>query len=436
MTVRKVRTIMAASIAAAVLVTAACASPGEEGAGGGEVLRLWHYEAENGAAGQAWAEAMRIFQEEHPDVQLEFEKKAFDQIQNTASMVLNSDEGPDIMEYNKGNATVGLLSSQGLLTDLTDVAAERGWSDLLPESLKTTAVYDDRGVMGTGSWYGVPNYGEFVLVYYNKDIFAQHGLDVPTSLDGFEEVMQTLADAGVTPLALGGAEFPIGQVWYQLALSQADRQWVNDYQLFENPVDFHGPEATFGAEKLDEWVRNGYIAPFSAGLKNEDMALAFTGQESPIMITGSWIYGRMISEIADSFDWGIFPFPGNELTAGSSGQLWVVPETSRNKELAYDFIDITLRPEVQAILGNAGGLPVNADPQDITDAKALELVEAFDQVVKNDGLAFYPDWPVPGYGDVLVSSLQSLINQSKSPQEVLDEMAEPYESGVAQIPVE
>ena len=37
-------------------------------------------------------------------------------------MILNSDEGPDIMEYNKGNATAGLLSTQGLLTDLTDEA--------------------------------------------------------------------------------------------------------------------------------------------------------------------------------------------------------------------------------------------------------------------------------------------------------------------------
>ena len=35
-------------------------------------------------------------------------------------MILNSSEGPDIMEYNKGNATAGLLSTQGLLTDLSE----------------------------------------------------------------------------------------------------------------------------------------------------------------------------------------------------------------------------------------------------------------------------------------------------------------------------
>ena len=59
-------------------------------------------------------------------------------------MIINSDEGPDIMEYNKGNATAGLLSSQGLLTDLTAEAEKRGWDKKLSPSLQTTARYDDR----------------------------------------------------------------------------------------------------------------------------------------------------------------------------------------------------------------------------------------------------------------------------------------------------
>ena len=42
----------------------------------------------------------------------------------TPGMIISSDEGPDIMEYNKGNATAGLLASQGLLTDLTEQATE------------------------------------------------------------------------------------------------------------------------------------------------------------------------------------------------------------------------------------------------------------------------------------------------------------------------
>ena len=77
-------------------------------------------------------------------------------------MILNSDEAPDIMEYNKGNATAGLLSKQGLLTDLTGEATKRGWDKLLSPSLQTTAKYDADGIMGGDKWYGVPNYGEYV----------------------------------------------------------------------------------------------------------------------------------------------------------------------------------------------------------------------------------------------------------------------------------
>lgn len=77
--------------------------------------------------GAAWDEAMKQFQAKHPDVELVYENKGFEQIRQTAQMILNSDEAPDVMEYNKGNATAGLLSSQGLLTDLSAEATKRGW---------------------------------------------------------------------------------------------------------------------------------------------------------------------------------------------------------------------------------------------------------------------------------------------------------------------
>lgn len=397
----------------------------------GGTLKLWHYESANGAMGIAWDEAIKVFEEE-TGATVEFELKSFEQIQQTAGMVLSSDEGPDIMEYNKGNATAGLLSSQGLLTDLTDVAEERGWTEMLPESIQTTARYDERGVMGSGSWFGVPNYGEFVTVYYNKALFEEHGVEVPTTLEEMEAVMDTFVDAGVTPLGVAGAEYPAGQLFYELALSQADRDFVTAYQTYTEDVDFQADPLKYGAETFDAWVKAGYVSTEAASLKAEDMGVAFINGTTPMIVSGSWWYGRFVSEIS-GFDWGIFNFPGNTLNAGSSGNLWVVPENSENKELAYEFIDITMRPEIQALLGNNGGLPLAADPADVTDEKSQELITAFNEVLENDGLAFYPDWPVPGYYDVLVSAFQSLINQSKSPDEVLTEIGTAYDDGVANI---
>ena len=48
-------------------------------------------------------------------------------------------------------------------------------------------------------------------------------------------------------------------------------------------------------------------------------------------------------------------------------------------------------------------------------------------------LAFYPDWPAPGYYDTMVAGVQELINGSKSPSQVLDELAKPYNDNLADI---
>ncbi|GIJ34381.1 ABC transporter substrate-binding protein [Verrucosispora sp. WMMD703] len=427
---RRFRSVAVAATVAALAATSLAACGDDGGDSEANVLKLWHYESANSAMGIAWDRAIEIFKEEHEGVEVRFERKAFEQIQQNAGMIINSSEGPDVMEYNKGNATAGLLSSQGLLTDLTEEATERGWDTALSPSLQTTARYDN-GVMGSGNWYGVPNYGEYVMVYYNKDLFTEHGVTVPTTLAEMTAAMDTFVAKGVTPLGMSGAEYPAGQLFYQLALSRADRAFVDNYQLYANPVDFTADPLKYGAETFAEWVDKGYIAKDSASLKAEDMGTGFISGKTPMIVSGSWWFGRFKSEI--SFDWDTFLFPGNTLHAGSSGNLWVVPETSKAKSLAYDFIDITMRPEIQALIGNNGGVPVAGDPATINDPKDRKLIEDFNTVSSQDGLAFYPDWPVPGYYDVLVSGFQGLINQSRSPAQVLDAISGPYQDGVAEI---
>jgi len=71
---------------------------------------------------------------------------------------------------------------------------------------------------------------------------------------------------------------------------------------------------------------------------------------------------------------------------------------------------------------------VAANAADITDPDSLELVENFQTILDADGLAFYPDWPAPGYYDVLVANVQELINGTKDPSDFLDSIAEPYET--------
>lgn len=418
------------SITVAALALSACSGGGDSGStdGEGQTLTLWHYEGADSAMAKAWNAAVPIF-EEQTGATVKIEEKSFEQIQKTASQVLDTDAAPDLMEFNKGNATAGFLASTGLIADISDAVTEYGWDAKLAPSLQTTAKYTSDGVMGGDTWYGVPNYGEFVGVYYNLDAFAAAGLEVPTSYDEFVDVLDAFVAKGITPLAEAGAEYPLGQLWYQLALTEADRSWVDDYQLYKNPVDWNGSEVSYASETLKQYVDKGYIASDVSSVKAEDAGVSFINGTSPIFVSGSWWYGRFASEAG--FDWTLASFPGSKLSLGSSGNLWVVPERSQNKDLAYQFIDITMSPEIQAIIGNNGGVPVAADTADITDAKSKELIDTFNGVLDDDGLSFYPDWPAPGFYDVLVQELQGLVTGAQDPATTNTNLGKKYDEGTA-----
>ncbi|MCX4762528.1 extracellular solute-binding protein [Streptomyces sp. NBC_01275] len=424
---RRVTASAAAALAGSLLL-ASCGGSGGGGSSDAKTLRLWHYEGPTSAMGVAWAAAIKEFEATHPGVQVKFEEKSFDQIQKTAPMVLNSSDAPDLMEYNKGNATAGLLSKQGLLTDLTAEATKRGWDQLIGPGVRTTSQYDADGVMGSGKWYGVPDYAEYTMVYFNKDLFAKYKLAEPKTFDDLTAAMDRFVAEGITPLANSGAEYLAQQYLYQLALSKADRSWVDSYELYQGKADFHDAAWTYAADTFADWVKKGYLGKKSSGATAEQAGVSFIQGKAPILFSGSWWYGRFQTEA--TFDWGTALWPDSNLTLGSGGNLWVVPKSADNKELAYDFIDITLSKKIQNLLGNKGGVPVAADPNAVTDPKAKELIANFNTLSDRDGLAFYPDWPVPGFYDVLVSETQKLLTGGEKPDAYLDALQKAYDKGV------
>jgi raffinose/stachyose/melibiose transport system substrate-binding protein len=382
--------------------------------------------------GQAWRKAASIF-EEQTGAKVDYQKTAFEDLSDTASQLFGSSDAPDVSEYNKGNGTAGALSTLGVLKDLDSYYDQYGWSDKLADSLETTTMYDENGIMGSGKHYGVTNYGEFVFLYYNEDMLNKYGLKPPTTLDELESEMQTFKDAGITPLTTAAQEYPAGQLWYQLVLNNADRQFVNDYELYDNPVSFSKDPIASGTQTLADWVDKGYIDKASTGMTAEDAGLAFINGQSPFFFSGSWWYGRFGTDIKN-FTWGITDFPGSQLVPGSSGNIWVIPTVTDDLHtaMAAKFIDITMSPEVQAVLGNAGGLPVAANESDITDPSAQKLISLFNNVLDRDGLAFYPDWPTSTFYDDLNAGLQGLINGSLSVSDTEKQLQSDYDSGTEQ----
>lgn len=436
----------AAALAVAALGLAACSSGGGssqtpsstpvasgEADWSGETLTVLVYENDESAMGKAWREAAKVFEAE-TGAKVDYQITAFEDLSDTASQLFVSSDAPDLSEYNKGNGTAGALSTLGVLQNLDAFYESYGWDEKLAASLQTTTMYDEAGIMGSGAHYGVPNYGEFVFLYYNADMLAEKGIEVPASLEELEAAMATFAADGVTPLTTSAQEYPAGQLWYQLVLTGADRSFVDAYQLYDGKVDFASAPISEGTAKLADWVAKGYVSKASTGMTAEDAGLAFINGESPFFFSGSWWYGRFLNDIT-SFEFGITDFPGSTLVPGSSGNLWVIPTVTDelHTQMAAYFIDVTMRPEIQAILGNAGGLPVAADPADITDENAQALIELFNKVLDRDGLAFYPDWPTSTFYDDLNAGMQGLINGSLTLEQTAAQLQSDYDSGTEQF---
>ncbi|GAA3029625.1 ABC transporter substrate-binding protein [Microbacterium dextranolyticum] len=422
------KTKAAVAIAAAVVAAlgvSGCSASGGGGNEDGKTLKVWWWENDDSALSAAWNKAIDTFKEKHPDVKVEFELKTYEQMQQSGQLLLDSDDAPDVLEYLKGNATAGVVSQAGLLTDLTDVAKERGWK--VDNSVQAVGLYDN-GLMGSGKRYGVTNYGEYVPVWYNKSLFDKYNLTVPTSVAGLEKDMQTFVDNGVTPLALGSADYPGVHLLYQLALENMDATSLAAYQRFDGDVDWSAWEKA--AEKIVDWTNKGYISKNSTGIPAQDAGNAFIAGTYPIFYSGTWWAGQFDKEVKD-FSFDQFLFPGTNYAPGSGGNLWVVPEKAKNKKLAYDFIDITMSDEIQSYLGESGQVPVSADASKITSPTGKLVTEQFNKLqdATDGGLAWYPDWPVAGLNDVLIQNTTALVQGTKTPQQAVESIQAAYDQG-------
>lgn len=420
----------AAATAAVVVSLAGCAGGSGEG-GGGETFTILQYENPETAQGQGWELALEIFKEKHPDVEVDFQTTSFDAMRQNAKITLTGNDVPDVIEFNKGNADGGQLAAQGLLTPLTDAVEEYGWDEKITGGMQAFAKYDEQGLAGSGEWYGIPNIGEYVMFYYNKDLFAQAGITAePATLEEFEAAMDKLLAAGITPISSSAATsqgFNQMWVWYSLVSAQADRESIDDFMFLREPVDFAESPWGDAAERFQQWIDKGYVGTELGGLNFEQATVNFLSGEKAMLIWNQGEFARIREQA--SFPWGYFTLPGAEMQMGSSGHLWGVPANAKNKELAYDWIDITLSEEVQNKIGQLGGLPLAGDASTIEDDLTREYTERFNELLDADSLSFYPDYPVAGFLDFIQSGMQAMSNGNMTADEWTADLQKFYDEG-------
>lgn len=432
-----IRKGVAAFVASVVMVAgmSACGNGGskQDATEKPESISFWYYENPDSAETMAWKSAAEKFTKD-TGIKVKFETKSFTQIAQNASQFLNSDQAPDIMESNRGNGSAGMLSSMGLLSDLGPYVSKYGWDKEISKGDASIAKYTDRGVMEGNKWVGLPSYAEYQRVFYNKDMFTKQGLKIPTTMEEFEDACAKFKAAGITPIAADAQEYGVLWLWWSLVGTKADKKFIDDWHMYKHPVDWKSEPLTYATNKIDEWLQKGYISRNATGLKGEDTTVSFIKGESPIYQTGTWTESRFNTQIKN-FDWDASVLPGTKMLQGCTGNLLVIPERSKHKDWAARLLNNVISKDAQTLIANAGNVPLNADMSKVDNEKNKKMIEEYQGFAEKSALSYYPDYPASNLTDAMSSEFQELVNGTKKPDQVLQDLKKAYNTGVQDMGV-
>jgi raffinose/stachyose/melibiose transport system substrate-binding protein len=312
------------------------------------------------------------------DVRVEIDTSGVDVV--SASFVRGNP--PDIMLANY-NYEVARFVQRCALTDLSDTdAAQSARDDLQP-------LMNQYGSC-EGRVSALPYSVMAASVIYNKEIFAQQGIDVPTTWDELIAACDRLKAAGITPFyATFKDDWTVGQGWYDYAVGGSLD--VIDFfdALADEGVDV-GPDSEVSfqkdfAEPMDRMLQltENYVNPDAPSRGYGDGNLAMAKGEAAMYLQGPWAFSE-IAKTAPDLDLGTFPLPMTDDPADLAVRVnmdlaAMIPEGSHHQEAARDFLEYLYEPEnIEAYNESQLGFTPTTDAPPPSDPRIAGMIEYYD----------------------------------------------------------
>jgi raffinose/stachyose/melibiose transport system substrate-binding protein len=338
-----------------------------------------------------------------------------------------SGNGTDLVQLIGGRGApyaVGPFVEAGYLLDLSD----QPWVDSMYEETKSLYTVDDK-------IYALEvGLSPLALLSYNKDIFADNGLTIPTTFDELLSTCEAISsntDLIAISFAAGSAAVDANNMVVVAGntVFSKDPDWLDKRLAGETTFADSGWRRAF--EQLQEMIDGGCFSPGTAALQMPEMISEYASGEAAMMFTYGGQNGR-VKQQTPEINIGMFPFPGDEvsdtrLTPQSAGGLgaWI---STKHPDQVREFLDFLAGPEgANAFASNnfliTGAQATTGDmPEDYVDLEPY---------FKN-GLAI-PDasawWPNTAFRDEFGAVIQGVFTGQATVDSVLADADRLFDAG-------
>ena len=371
--------LLACTMPASLFLTGCSGNQEEEGK---IVIELVQYKPE---AVDVFKQLEEEFNRTHDDILLKIDSP------NDAMTIMKTrfirEDYPEILGIG-GDINYSYFIDTGILADVSDYSGladiNQGYKDIL-EGLE---------FVPTEGTYGVPYVANAAGILYNREMFKEHGWEIPTTWEEMITLCDTIKGEGILPFYYGFKDiWTCLAPWNSLAVGLAPADVCQ--QVNAGNAKF-ADEYREVAEKIQTMVSYGEEGPFAYGYN--DACTAFANGESAMFAIGSYAVPQ-IKSVNPEMDIDSFVTPGNSdpdgniLNSGVDLQFCVTQSCmdEGKREAAYEVLNFLLADEnVQMYLDDQSAVPCKSG--DFTLAPNLDGMK---QYIVDGKIADYQDHYYP-----------------------------------------
>lgn len=285
---------------------------------------------------------------------------------------LQSSSSTDIIKWWSGYRLQDLART-GSLANLDaewDKAVKNGWVNA---DTKPSFSYD-------GHVYAMPMYKSYWVIYYNKKVYKDLNLSVPTTWEQFIGNAEKIKAAGVTPFFATQEAGWTAFIWFGEILSKLDPDFY--VKLMNGEAKYTDPPARRAMEIWADLYARGFFTAPDTSWDNEP-ALFKAGKVAMVPM-GTWRNAAFAQNGLTEADYGAFVMPAVTPNTKPSviieSGVFAVPQRASNADAAKEALGEWLNPAVQKTWVE-GINDISANPQvGITNPILTSVVQQVQQL--------------------------------------------------------